>query len=391
MKKTKGCLNILLSAILIMFCFNNVWADMNIGTPWTIFTSDPNHINFAYLQKTNSDRLLLGFSTGTHPTSETWQTLYSDDWGVTWQNMSPSIGTTTFGELPGSAPVVALGFSSWKSGTFTMKNWISYGYYNAEILRRYQCDITFPFEPNSCYFHRTLITSSNGILIATAYGKREGASNSECWLFKSNDYGKTWNFLSTAVQKESWMLGDGAPSEPVMVRLKNGNLLLVARNGNIGPPVPQPESEVPMVYVISYDDGLTWTQPVSLGTPGVGQDMVVIDDGRVVLSYGRPNVYIRVADATGTNWGSPILIYSGSGSGYTGLREDIDGNLLLAYNESDFAGWLEYSGTTNYMKMVKILVDKPCSGLGYKNVDINKDCLVNFNDFAIFAGQWLQY
>ena len=36
-----------------------------------------------------------------------------------------------------------------------------------------------------------------------------------------------------------------------------------------------------------------------------------------------------------------------------------------------------------------IIYDNECGSAGYKTMDFNKDCIVNLEDFATFAGEWL--
>ncbi len=383
--------------ILPAFMIAAVEAQMTILDKWTVFScEEPDHVNFAYLAKTNEGKLLMGFNTGVHPYNEIWNSLMSSDYGLSWEPMIPTIGPTSFVDMPYDLPIVSLGTMAWKvpSLTNTMRTWLVYGFYNLEQTRRYQVDITFPFDPNVTVLHRSILYfGDTHELLATAYITRVSGDNyHEAAVLRSIDLGKSWSYLSTAIKKESYMTGSEGANEPIMVRLTNGNLLLVARTGDIGVPDIQTPEDCPMYYAISTDRGASWSAPVSLGTPGVGQDMVVLEDGRVVLSYGRPNVYVRVADPTGTNWGTPITIYEGAGSGYTGMRLDDQGNVLLIYNESDFAvsqTFSNYPGTTNYMKMVKLSVNKPCGGTGYLAGDFNRDCDVDLGDFSLLASQWL--
>jgi hypothetical protein len=156
--------------------------------------------------------------------------------------------------------------------------------------------------------------------------------------------------------------------------LDNGNLLCVSRG-------------TPMHFAISSDKGLTWSTPVSLGVDGVDPRLVKLDDGRIALSYGRPNIYLRLADENGENWGSPFSVYEGSGCGYTSLNKTPDGNLILTYAESDFGGANGLPGDENYIKMAKIAVHS-CTG-GYADADLNYDCTVNMLDFVQLAQQWV--
>jgi len=93
---------------------------------------------------------------------------------------------------------------------------------------------------------------------------------------------------------------------------------------------------VPLTSTISDDLGFTWSEPVSMGMYGVDPALVLLDDGRVALSSGRPGVYLRIADQTGTVWSEPFFVWNGSGDSYTAIARHPDGDVLVAYAESSF-------------------------------------------------------
>ncbi|MFI4910059.1 MAG: FG-GAP-like repeat-containing protein [Sedimentisphaeraceae bacterium JB056] len=220
------------------------------------------------------------------------------------------------------------------------------------VEKRFNAQITsFSQDVSAFSFWRSIVQLSNGNLLATMYGMFDSDSYSRTIVVESDDLGQSWEYKSTvAYRSDSWM-GTGGASEPVMVKLSNGNLLCVMRTGMIPFDL---EGDCPMIYCISSDNGATWSSPNSLHTPGVGPDMTVLNDGSVLLSYGRPGVHLRIADATGNNWGTPFDIYEGSGCGYSGIRQAPDGAIYMIYGESDFSAWWSLDGDTNYMKFLSI-------------------------------------
>lgn len=354
-----------------------------------IVYSSQDHVTFPQLQISTSDKLLLGFNTGVHPVNETHHGIISTDNGDTWQDMDPFVSTLTVSTLSGQAPAVILEFRTLLVSSSVIRAYLSYAFEDWNVVTKHTSDIVLPFEVESASFHRTLLMLETGELLATLYAKPLNSNYYSVCIIESEDFGKTWHYKSTAAERLSWM-GEEGPTESAMVQLRNGDLLLVARTGDIGPPVEQSPDDVHMAYVISEDKGATWSTPLSLGVPGVDPDMIVLEDGRVLLSYGRPGVHLMLADSSGSNWSQPFLVYGGPGGGYTGLRKNSQNDLFLVYSESDFASWQNYLGDVNYLKLVKFNVSPVCYGQGYPVGDINFDCVCDYLDLLMLANDWLR-
>lgn len=351
------------------FTRSNMTLPVKIYTRTIFKTTDGNDLNFPQFAVAENGRLVMKYSEGTHVGSETYNMLSSDDWGWSWSDYSgPPVDPYCHGLIEsslGTGAVFSIGYTSVTlPDTSTLrigfyKTWegLTHGTYIRALL-------TYPFTVGSFYGHGNVILLEDGTILATGYGQPDGTVGAS-QLIASTDEGLTWNYRASMI--------DTPGSEPSLVLLNNGNLLCVSRGE-------------PLRYAISTDDGYTWSTPITFGFNGVDPRLIKLDDGRIVLSYGRPNVYMMIADENGGNWSSPIPIYIGPGSAYTGLAKTADGDIILAYSESDFGGE-ELPGDENYIKMTKIAVI-PCEG-GYLDADLNFDCKVDNKDYALMAQQWL--
>ncbi|MFI4910085.1 MAG: FG-GAP-like repeat-containing protein [Sedimentisphaeraceae bacterium JB056] len=361
---------------------------VNILDKKVIYSSEE-HVTFPNLQIAKSGKLIVGFNTGIHPVNEVYHGIISTDKCQTYQNMEPLAGTLAVNVLSGQAPAIILGFNTQAINSRIVRAYLSYAFDDWNVITKHTVDIEFPFDVDNQSFHSTILMLKTGTLLATMYGKASGSDYNSVYIVESTDFGESWNYKSTAAEKLSWM-GEEGPTESSMVELRNGDLLLVTRTGDIGPPVEQPTTEVPMAYTISEDKGLNWSIPASLGVPGVDPDMILLGDGRVLLSYGRPGVHLMLADSSGTKWSQPFLVYGGPGGGYTGLRKASDDTLLLVYSESDFASWQSYTGDVNHLKMLEFKVSDACVSRAYQVGDLNLDCMCDSTDLTILADDWLR-
>ncbi len=129
----------------------------------------------------------------------------------------------------------------------------------------------------------------DGTLLAACYGNFKGdtvpmegfpATTGQKWfkyrtyLLDSNDGGVTWEYLSTIAY--DGVTGQESFCEPAMVDLGGGELLAVMRTGRFAP----------MYQARSLDGGKTWQKPESMQVPGLAPQMVLLDNGALVCSFG---------------------------------------------------------------------------------------------------------
>lgn len=127
--------------------------------------------------------------------------------------------------------------------------------------------------------------------LATLYGYFEGAARYSLVAAYSVE-GTNWSIRSVIADDKCALQGSEGPCEAALCRLKDGRLMCVFRTG--GWPYGQCWSE---------DEGRTWTTPVAMAQMQVQPSLAVMDDGMVVLSGGRPGIFVWFStDGTGTNW-----------------------------------------------------------------------------------------
>jgi hypothetical protein len=140
------------------------------------------------------------------------------------------------------------------------------------------------------------IKLKSGGWLATMYGYYLTSSGYSLVAVKSMDGGNTWKWLSTVASHEDPTSPAVCkqPSESSTVYLKNGSLFTVMRSGGSGSPLCQ---------VYSHDDGHTWSTPTVMPGPiGVEPKLRVLKSGRLVLTTGRPGIFLYVANDPPTSW-----------------------------------------------------------------------------------------
>jgi hypothetical protein len=144
-------------------------------------------------------------------------------------------------------------------------------------------------------FHRAVVGSTDGSLLAAMYGnfeedkalptnphsKRETKYKLRAFVVRSTDQGQTWRYLASVAVPDPDMVDDSEGfNEWSMVRLDDGRLLGVIRTGHF----------TPLVASWSEDESRTWTlprTPPGLGPAGCDPYLVKLQDGRLALAYGE--------------------------------------------------------------------------------------------------------
>jgi hypothetical protein len=142
--------------------------------------------------------------------------------------------------------------------------------------------------------------------------------------------------------------------------MPDGSLVIIARTGG------SYKRNEPTVISRSTDGGVTWSKPTAFGSVGVLPQMLTLDCGVTIASYGRPGLFFRTtADASGQSWNaqtqitdlSPIQTnsdqYDACGDTYscyyTGLIQIDSNTALLIY--SDF---YHPDGNGGYTKAIMV-------------------------------------
>ncbi|MDB6118273.1 MAG: exo-alpha-sialidase, partial [Verrucomicrobiaceae bacterium] len=119
-------------------------------------------------------------------------------------------------------------------------------------------------------------------------------------LVKTTDDGKTWNYVST--------IGPGG--EPAVAQLSPKELTALLRGTRT--------SQFSQVF--SHDGGKTWSEPIKLEVGKVAPDLVVMSNGVLACSYGRPASCLMFSLDGGKTWPSHHVVSDLVSFNYTSIR-----------------------------------------------------------------------
>ena len=144
----------------------------------------------------------------------------------------------------------------------------------------------------------------------------------------SHDLGETWDFLGAVAAEPS--LGNEGPNELDLLILPDGEMLSVFRTGT--------RDGSTMQITRSLDGGRNWSASRGYRTTGVSPQLILLQCGAVVCTYGTRDVHAMVLADLGTlAWHEPLLLYEGRGSGYTDLQALSPDTFRVVYDESTFS------------------------------------------------------
>jgi len=185
-------------------------------------------------------------------------------------------------------------------------------------------------------FWRSIVPLPDGSLLGAMYGWFEGDESPvpgqpgsfryRTFVVRSEDQGKSWEYLSTVGYDPE--IGTEGYCEPVIRMLPNGELLGLPRTGGNNRRFHQ---DNPLCVTRSTDNGKTWSEPVRTGFEGVSPDLVVMSDGTLACSTGRPGAWVLLSTDNGYTWGDAISLDPERYSGYTAITEVEPGVLLVGY------------------------------------------------------------
>lgn len=169
----------------------------------------------------------------------------------------------------------------------------------------------------------------------TRYLNKNGVvSESGVSFYHSKDSGKSWDILSRIPYNEDGITeikGDRRFDEPTFEILSDSTLICVLRTG----------SASPLCKTFSYDKGLTWTKPVPFTPNGVKPSLLMLKNGVLVLTSGRPGVQVRFSFDGGRVWTDAIdmIPYSQEGGpfavscGYVAIIDADYDSFYIAYSD----------------------------------------------------------
>ena len=114
------------------------------------------------------------------------------------------------------------------------------------------------------------------------------------YLFSSEDNGRTWNFLSQLSTLGTSLTFSEGLCEPCLNVMPDGSILLLMRSGG---------DSKPCYWSRSKDKCKTWSIIKKFDDIGVLPQMVTLDCGVSIATYGRPYMRVRAtSDPTGRTW-----------------------------------------------------------------------------------------
>ena len=209
----------------------------------------------------------------------------------------------------------------------------------------------------SCRLCRKIVGLEDGSLLMSMYCRNpEGDVFDRKYrsiVIRSADRGKSWHYLSTiAVDKTTNVRGEGF-DETCLLVLPDQKILSFMRSGasyqasigsfnNNDPSVKMPfgyAKQTPVYMSVSIDAGKTWSNADPISPYGVWPDALLMENGIIVVNYGRPGNWIMFSKDEGMSWG-PIIpfyqdLYPPDCSNYFTIAEVSPNMLLVVYSRTN--------------------------------------------------------
>ncbi len=183
-------------------------------------------------------------------------------------------------------------------------------------------------------FMRSIVEARDGSLLSLMCGwfdtdtnesPVKGQSYRRSFICQSTDRGRSWEYYSTIAYEPNW--GSEGWNEGSLRRLPDGNLIAALRSGSDS----SAWKDNPLCLFFSEDDGLTWSPPHRSGVDGVYPSLVVMSNGILACSYGRPGAKIMFSMDNGKTWTDHTSINPERYSGYSWIVEVGPGELLYGF------------------------------------------------------------
>lgn len=182
---------------------------------------------------------------------------------------------------------------------------------------------------------------ANGTILFPVYGSQKAGDHDSSWVLRSADYGATWQLIPVGIKPDRHL------NEPEIVEAAPGKLLMVMRTGMGNDHLWQAEST---------DDGASWQNLHDTGLKGHPPDLLRLQDGRLLLSYGYRHtpygVRAAVSSDGGKTWPTDqvwTLRDDGGGFdlGYPHSVQLADGTVVTVYYFVE-PGGMEYIACTRW-------------------------------------------
>lgn len=188
------------------------------------------------------------------------------------------------------------------------------------------------------------IRLSNGVLLNAVYGELKEDTVSRTFVLRSADDGDTWWFLPLAADPA----GEVRFNETALCENADGEVIAMMRS--------EPPPGGFLRLSISKDSGITWSPPVETGMWGYPANLILLQDGRMLCTYGyrKEPMGIRAALSNdgGHTWDADNIIVLrndaapfGSDLGYPISVEKSPGEIFTIYYYTLDDGVTHIAGT----------------------------------------------
>lgn len=151
-------------------------------------------------------------------------------------------------------------------------------------------------------FYNSMLELPDGALLVFGISWFKSDTRYRTVVYRSEDQGRSFRYLSTVASDKFLAIPDLPFSlcEPGTVRLKSGEILCFMRSVEYEP----------IYRSVSMDDGKTWQKPERAGVSGILPNPVLLNNGVLAMSYGRPGVWVSFSgDGRGDWWTTTKCIW----------------------------------------------------------------------------------
>jgi hypothetical protein len=271
-------------------------------------------------------RVMMSVAQGPDALYEPYGVMISTDEGRTW-SVVKDWDQTEYAPLPmlsvKDGSVLGMSRWTWPQPDGTLRGRSVHWEANLAKFTSHESHIRLPAEyfsarvPFTCERHA--FVEADGSVVMAGYSKTgpstpEGlrAGRRYSHLVRSADEGKTWSHFA--------VIGPGG--EPAVAKTGDRRMTALLRTGPFKP----------LVQTFSEDAGKTWSAPVLLEEGSVCPDLVLMSNGLLACSYGRPSGCLMFSADGGKTWSSHHVITDKTGFNYSGIVEVRPGRLLYLHD-----------------------------------------------------------
>jgi hypothetical protein len=200
---------------------------------------------------------------------------------------------------------------------------------------------------------RKIVRIQDGSLLMSMYCRDDDSTDFthkyRSLTLRSTDRGSTWHYLSTIAFDTTANKRSEGFDETSLVVLPDNKVLSFMRSGasyqasigssdNNDPSVDMPFSygkQTPIYMSVSVDGGKSWSSADAISKYGVWPNAVLMQNGILAASYGRPGNWLIFSNNEGNSWGPRIPFYQDlyppDCSNYFSMAEVAPGVLLVVY------------------------------------------------------------